>query len=88
MYKELLPTDETVPHAGGHPVVTDAWVFFTRPTAMNYLFENLEHFETSSMRAAPFQEAHWFCIASNEPLTFQAVQFSRSLQPWRFQSRS
>jgi hypothetical protein len=76
-YKEVLQNDEAVPSAGEHLVVTDAWVFFTRPRAVNYLFEDLKRLVEKLKEGCAIPEGPLALVSqpSDEPLTFQAVSF-------------
>src|SRR6266702_1005740 len=76
-YKEVLLNDEAVPSAGEHLVVTDAWVFFTRPRAVNYLFDDLKRLEDKLNEGCAIPEGPLALVSqpSDEPLTFQAVNF-------------
>lgn len=77
VYKEVLANDEAVPTAGEHLVVTDAWVFFTRPRAVNYLFDDLKRLEDKLNEGCEIPEGPLALVSqpSDEPLTFEPVSF-------------
>jgi very-short-patch-repair endonuclease len=77
VYKEVLLNDEAVPTAGEHLVVTDAWALFTRPRAVNYLFDDLKRLADKLNDGCVIPEGPLALVSqpSDEPLIFEAVSF-------------
>jgi very-short-patch-repair endonuclease len=76
-YKEVLLKGDPVPAAGEHLVVTDAWVLFSRPRTVNFLFEDLKRLEEKLNGGCTIPDGPMALVSepSDEPLTFQTVSF-------------
>jgi very-short-patch-repair endonuclease len=76
-YRDALEFGAGIPPAGEHLVVTDAWVLFSRPRAKNYLVDDLKRLQEKlrgGCEIPPGPQALVSC-PSDEPLTFEAVNF-------------
>lgn len=76
-YAEVLLKGEPVPAAGEHLVVTDAWALFSRPRTVNFLFEDLKRLGENLNDGCAIPDGPMALVSepSDEPLTFQAVDF-------------
>ncbi len=77
LYKEVLLKGEPVPAAGEHLVVTDAWVLFSRPRTVNFLFEDLKRLGENLNTGCAIPDGPMALVSepSDEPLTFESVSF-------------
>ncbi|PSH02711.1 MAG: very short patch repair endonuclease [Acidobacteria bacterium] len=77
IYQEVLLKGDPVPAAGEHLVVTDAWVLFSRPRTVNFLFEDLKRLGENLNDGCTIPDGPMALVSepSDEPLTFQAVSF-------------
>jgi hypothetical protein len=76
-YKEILNQNGTVPPAGAHLVVTDAWVLLSRPRTINYLFEDLKRLQEKLEGGCTIYEGPLALVSepSDEPIQFEAITF-------------
>lgn len=73
----MLVNGEPTPAAGEHLVVTDAWVLFSRPRTINFLFEDLKRLGERLDDGCTIPDGPLALVSepSDEPLTFQSVSF-------------
>lgn len=76
-YREVLNKNGTAPAAGAHLVVTDAWVLFSRPRTVNYLFEDLRRLQEKLEDGCAIHEGPLALVSepSDEPIQFDAITF-------------
>ncbi len=77
IYKEVLLKGEPVPTASEHLVVTNAWVLFSRPRTVNFLFEDLKRLGEKLNDGCAIPDGPMALVSepSDEPLRFEAVSF-------------
>jgi len=75
-FRELARNDP-VPPAGGHLVVTDAWVLLSRPRSNNYLFEDLKRLQEKLQSGCDIPAGPLALVtpSSDQPVEYEPVRF-------------
>lgn len=75
-FRELARNDP-VPPAGGHLVVTDAWVLLSRPRSNNYLFADLERLQEKLQSGCDIPAGPLALVtpSSDQPVEYEPVRF-------------
>jgi very-short-patch-repair endonuclease len=76
-YREFTSSNEPVPPAGDHLVVTDAWVLLSRPRSNNYLFADLKRLEEKLQSGCEIPAGPLALVtpSSDQPVEYEPVRF-------------
>jgi len=76
-YRELPAKNESVPPAGEHLLVTDAWVLLSRPRSNNYLFEDLKRLQEGLQSGCEIPAGPLALVtpSSDQPVEYEPVRF-------------
>src|SRR5579871_1261134 len=76
-YLEVLAQNVTIPTAGTHLVVTDAWALLSRPRTINYLFEDLKRLQGKLEQGCTIHEGPLALVTppSDQPIEFEPITF-------------
>ena len=76
-YLEILNSGDSVPPAGDHLVVTDAWILLARSRSNNYLFEDLLRLQGKLASGCEIPEGPAALVTepSDKPVQFGAISF-------------
>jgi very-short-patch-repair endonuclease len=77
VYREVLATQEALPVAGDHLVVTDMWALFARPRAQNYLVADLAAIQAKLASGCEIPAGPLALVSnpSDTPIEFEPIHY-------------